>query len=294
MRTPGIYNDVEEYEYHADPALSASQMKKLLPPNVPALFKHERDNGQGWKPVFNFGRAAHAELLGIGSEMVVVQKTTVHKTKADAWDYDTKSAKQHAADILAEGKTPILFHEVKTIREMVAAVRADPLASKILAPADGIPEASMFWTDAPSGVNLRGRIDFLRKPDANGRLVLPDYKTAKSADPRQFARSMADFNYPISAANYIDGLLELNYASEVEFLYVVQEKTAPYLVSVIGQLPDDIARGRLMKRKAIETYKTCMERNEWPGYSTAIHYPDMPTWWGYYVDDITEQEMRVA
>lgn len=289
----GIHGGIEEYVYHSDPALSASGMKKLLPPNVPALFKHERDNGQGWKPVFNFGRAAHAELLGIGSEMVVVQKTTVQRTKADAWDYETKSAKQHAADILAEGKTPILFHEVKTIREMVKAVRADPLASKLLAPSDGIAEASMFWADRETGVELRGRIDFLRKPDGSGRLKLPDYKTAKSADPRQFARSMADYNYPISAANYIDGLIELEYASEIEFLYVVQEKTAPYLVSVIGQKPDDIARGRLMKRKAIHTFKTCTERNEWPGYSTEIHYPDMPTWWSYYVDDITEEAMVI-
>lgn len=283
---PGIYPDIDEPDYHAHPALSASQMKKLLPPSVPAIFKHERDQGQQNKPVFNFGRAAHAELLGIGSEMVVVQKVARDKTVQDAGDYDTKSAKEHAAEILAEGKTPILRHEIQIIKDMVAAVRADRLASSLLAPSDGTPEASMFWSDTETGVDLRGRIDFLRKPGASGRLLLPDYKTAQSADPREFASASARFGYPISAANYIDGLLELDYASDIEFLFVVQMKTAPYLVSVIGITVDDLKRGRDLKRKAIHTFKTCTERDEWPGWSSEVHYPDLPVWWQYLTEEI--------
>lgn len=283
---PGIYPDIPEADYHAHPALSASQMKKLLPPYVPAIFKHERDHGQPSKHVFNFGRAAHAELLGIGSEMVVVKKVARDKTVVDAGDYDTKSAQQHVEEILAEGKTPILRHEIAVIEQMVAAVRADPLASKLLAPSDGTAEASMFWADPETGVPLRGRLDFLRRPNDSGRLLLPDYKTAASCDPREFAAASARFGYPISAANYIDGLTALDYADEIEFLFVVQMKTAPYLVSVVGITPDDLERGRALKRKAVHTFQTCTERDEWPGYSQEVHYPDLPTWWQYQTQEI--------
>lgn len=284
---PGIYPGIPEAEYHSHPALSASNMKKLLPPNAPAIFDYERKQGQQFKPAFSFGRAAHAELLGIGSDIEIVQKVTRDKQRVDADTYDTVSAKKHVEEILAEGKTPLLAKEAVHVKGMVAAVRADKIASKLLAPSDGTAEASAFWTDAETGVPLRGRFDFLRVPDANGRLLLPDYKTSESADPREFARSSAKFNYPLSAANYIDGLVALGYAQDIEFLFVVQMKTPPYLVSVIGLKHKDLTSGRDLKHKAIYTFKHCTETGDWPGYSSEVHYPDLPVWWSYYVEEIT-------
>lgn len=283
---PGIYPDIPDHEYHARPELSASQMKKLLPPYVPAIFDFERKNPREHKVAFEFGHAAHTELLGIGAEVVTVQKKSKSGEYVDADSYETVSAKAHVTEILAAGKTPLLAHEQKRVTEMVKAVKADPLASRLLAPTSGTPEASAFWADPESDVALRGRFDFLREPDKNGRLLIVDYKTSKSADPREFAKESANHNYPISAANYVDGVLTLGHAKAVEFLFVVQSKTAPYLVSVVGIKPDDLEMGRRLKRKAIETFKVCSERDEWPGYSQEIHYPDLPVWWSYYAEDI--------
>lgn len=285
-RAPGIYPDIKDEDYHTSPELSASNMKKLLPPYVPAIYDYERKNPRAHKVAFEFGHAAHAELLGVGAEVVTVQKKARSGEIVDADTYETVSAKAHVAEILAEGKTPLLAKERAQVAEMVKAAKADPIASKLLSPTTGTPETSLFWTDAESGVPLRARLDFLREPDKNGRLLIVDYETSKSADPREFAKESANYNYPISAANYVDGVLELGHAKSVEFLFVVQSKTAPYLVSVIGIKHDDLEMGRRLKRKAIETFKVCTERNEWPGYSQEIHYPDLPVWWSYYAEEI--------
>lgn len=283
---PGIYPGIKDEDYHARPELSASNMKKLLPPYVPAIFDYERKNPRPHKIAFEFGHAAHAELLGVGAEVVTVQKKTKSGEIVDADTYDTVYAKNHVTTILAQGKTPLLAKERRQVTEMVKAAKADPIASKLLAPSTGTPETSLFWTDPESGVPLRARLDFLREPDKNGRLLIVDYKTSKSADPREFAKESANYNYPISAANYVDGVLALGHAKTVEFLFVVQSKTAPYLVSVIGIKADDLDLGRRLKRKAIETFKVCTERDEWPGYSSEIHYPDLPVWWSYYAEEI--------
>jgi hypothetical protein len=127
----GIYNDLDEAVYHRDSALSASGAKRLLPPNCPALFKHDRDNGgRPNKRAFDLGHAAHAAVLGVGLELVVV----------DADNWMTKAAKAERDAAYAEGKCPILAKEKAAVDAMAEAIRRDPIASALLDPEHGRPE----------------------------------------------------------------------------------------------------------------------------------------------------------
>jgi hypothetical protein len=47
----------------------------------------------------------------------------------------------------------------------------------------------------------------------------------------------------------------------------VQEKTAPYRVSVMQLAEDDVQRGRAYARKARHVFAACQARGEWPGYT---------------------------
>jgi hypothetical protein len=62
---PGVYDQVPEHVYHADPipggSLSSSGARKLLAPSCPALFKHDQDNPQPHKKTFDIGTAAHKD-----------------------------------------------------------------------------------------------------------------------------------------------------------------------------------------------------------------------------------------
>lgn len=64
---PGVYDDMPEHVYLADPvpggSLSFSGAKALLPPSCPALYRHQRDHGRPPKPAFDFGHAVHSMVL---------------------------------------------------------------------------------------------------------------------------------------------------------------------------------------------------------------------------------------
>ena len=67
---PGIYPDMDEAEYHADPvsgwSLSASGAALLLDPSCPALYLHSRENPKPRTKALDMGVLAHRVVLGAG------------------------------------------------------------------------------------------------------------------------------------------------------------------------------------------------------------------------------------
>jgi hypothetical protein len=270
---PGVYDGIPDDVYHGDPvpegSLSASGAKRLLPPSCPAIFRHEQDNGRAPKRAFDLGHAAHAKVLGVGAEVVTV----------DADDWRTKAAREARDEAYAEGKTPLLACEVEQVDAMAAAIRANPVASALFDHArGGKPEQSFFWRDNFHGVWRRARLDWLPDLTASGRLVLADYKTAACAEPRKFERSVFDLGYHLSAAWYIDAVKTLGVAEDIAFLFVVQEKTAPYPVTVCQLDYDALRIGRILAQRALGIYADCQETGHWPGYSEQVELISPPPW----------------
>jgi hypothetical protein len=278
----GVYPGYPEADYLRHPALSASGAKKLLPPSCPAVFKWERDNVRPEKRAFDFGHAAHAKVLGVGAEVVVVQKTAKDGTRSDADDYRTKSAQEHVEAIRAEGKVPLLAHEVTQVDGMAEALQAHPIARQLLHPGNGRPEVSLFWDDPAHGVPRRCRVDWLREP-VDGRLILVDYKTCVSAEPGAIRKVVANYGYHLSAAWYQDVVLGLGLAEDVPFLLVFQEKTAPYVVTVVQLDDESLWVGRRQADQALQVYSECTETGVWPGYVGDDEIPliSLPAWATY-------------
>ena len=276
---PGIY-DIPAEQYLADPvkggSLSSSGARRLLPPSCPALFRHEQQHGRPGKTDFDFGHAAHKRVLGVGAELVVVQKVTKDKTTVDAEDYRTTSAQQHRDEIRAEGKVPVFRSELEVIEQMAAAIQAHPLASRLLHPEVGTPEQTLVWQDDETGVWCRALVDFLRPAVEGRRSILVDYKTARDAHPVAFARTAADYGYHQQDAWYSDGLTAVRGDHDPAFVFVVQEKTAPYLVSVVEL--DVVAKriGRERNRRALELYAECARTDTWPGYVEDVALVSLP------------------
>jgi hypothetical protein len=267
----GIYPDMPEDEYHADPvpggSLSVSGAKKLLPPHCPARFRYEQDHPV-YKQVFDFGSAAHKLVLGAGPELVVVD--------SDAWR--TNAAKAAREEARAAGKSPVLTHEHEQIKAMATAIRAHPLAGRLLDPGDGAAELSLFWVDAEYPVWRRARLDWLRRGTATRRALVVDYKSGDSADPAAFAKSAANLGYHQQAAFYLDGVAALDLAEDPAFLFVVQEKNPPFLVTT-AQFDDEAIRvGRELNRRAIEMFRDCCEADVWPAYSQDVELISLPPW----------------
>src|SRR4051812_35256773 len=100
---PGIYPDLSNDDYHADPvpggSLSSSGARSLL--ECPAVYRHQRDHGRPNKAHYDIGHAAHMLVLGAGPDIYPV----------DAADWRTKAAKEEAEQAREFGMTPLLIHD---------------------------------------------------------------------------------------------------------------------------------------------------------------------------------------
>lgn len=266
VNAPGVY-DMDAEQYHAHPSLSASGARKLLPPSCPALYRYEADHPPAPKREFDIGHAAHRLVLGAGPELAVI----------DAADYKTTAARQKRDEAHARGAVPLLSHEHDQVQAMAAALRAHPLATALFQPGRGQPERSLFWLDIASGVWCRARLDWLPERGTR-RMILPEYKSCRSAAPDNLQRAIHDYGYHQQAAWYIDGVTALGLAAEPAFVLVAQEKTPPYLVTIAE--PDAVALriGRQLNRQAINTYRECTATGSWPGYSDGVEHIGLPAW----------------
>jgi hypothetical protein len=269
---PGIYPDLTAEEYHADRgSLSSSGARRLLAPSCPARFRYEQDHPQPHRRTFDIGTAAHRLVLGDGPELVAV----------DADDWRTKAARAERDEVYAAGGVPLLAAEFDQVHAMADALRRHPIASALFAPGTGRAEQSLFWRDERTGVMRRARLDWLRDP-RDGRLLVPDYKTAHDASPEAIARAVDTYGYHQQGDWYTAGVraLGLDEGRGTAFLLVVQEKTAPYLVTVVELDAPAMRIGAAKNRRAIETYARCVETGHWPGYvdDTSPYYLSLPAW----------------
>lgn len=260
-----VLRDMPEPEYHAHPALSSTGARKLLPPSCPAIFDHERRNPPEGKQVFDFGSAAHKLVLGEGPAIRVV----------DATDWRTKAAKAERDEIRADGDIPVLPHEHAQVQAMADALTGHPVAAQLFE--DGEAEVSLFWRDGRSGVDCRARLDWLTT-NVMGEPVIVDYKTCASADPRSLARSVSSFGYHQQQAWYDEGAKACGLADDPGFLFVCQEKTPPYPVTILALDADAVRVGHARNRHARSIFAECLATDRWPGHTDRIVDVSLPEW----------------
>lgn len=260
---PGVVFGMSDEDYHADPvpagSLSNSGAKKLLAPSCPAIYRYEADNGSGHKKAFDFGHAAHLEMLGAGAEIVVVDEKDWRKK-------DAQLAQKAAYD---EGKVPLLTHEANQVKAMGRALRSDPVASALLNPDHGVAEQSLFWIDREYEVWRRCRIDWLNTRPGRRPLVI-DYKSTTSLDPAAISKTVHNYGYHQQDPFYMDGVRTLLDLDDPAFVFLFQMKTPPYLCSVVQLDPHAVRIGRERNARALEVFRDCQKTGLWPGYSTTV------------------------
>lgn len=273
IKQPGIFFDIEADEYHRDPcpnpSMSQSLAKVLLQrsplhawhahPRLNPDYVHDDDTK------FDIGNIAHKMLLGRGKEIVVL----------DFDDWRTKAAKEARDVAAAEGKLAVLGKQAARADRMIAAAR-EQLETRDLGylfQSSGKSEVVVAWTE--DGFWFRQMLDWLSDDTPH---VYADYKTTKeSAAPDALARKLAADGWHIQAAMAERGLTKLGYEAP-RCLFVVQEETVPYALSVVEIGPDAMTMGRKMLDAAVLTWMRCMSQNRFPGYPLDISAPEFPGW----------------
>lgn len=260
---PGIYPGVTNADYHSDPALGSTSLKTLAT-RTPAHYQHDLKHPKS-SDAFTLGTAAHSLILEDDTSGIEV---------VDAENWLTKAAKEAKAAALAEGKQPLLTKEWFQVQAMRGAVMNHPAARNLFT--THLPEQSVFWEE--DGLMLKCR------PDAWQPGALIDLKTARDANPSEFGKTAHEYGYHQSAAHYIDGVKAAT-GEELPFHFVLVEKTAPFLVSVVELDWEAIDLGRALNDRAKRIYRECLETNTWPGYPTTEPI-SLPTYAVYQTEDL--------
>lgn len=268
---PGLYPDVPEADYHADEALSQTGAKWLL--DCPARYRHRKDNPEH-RDAFDFGHAAHAKVLGVGAELVVI----------DADDWRSKAAREARDAAHAAGKTPLLTKDARRVDDLAEAILAHPGARAILE-RDGDTEVSLWWTEqAQAGwdtvdVPCRGRIDRLTTL-ADGQPAMVDLKSTVDASPSAWMQAVARYGYDTQGAAYERGFGQVT-GQSAPMVFIAVEKEPPHLVALYTLDADFRARGERRWLQAVDIFARCTATGEWPGYPADITPLSPPRWATY-------------
>lgn len=263
--TPGHFDaDMPEDQYHRHPALSTTGIKGLL--RCPARFRHDRDHGRAPKDSFDLGSAAHTMVLGTGWELA----------EWTGEDWRGKEAGEFKAAARAAGKIPILASQMHEVRKMHTRLLDHPAGRYFSS--GGISEVSMFWADEETGVECRARADRLTVED--DRPLIIDYKTCSDASIHGVRSSVAKYGYNIQQAFYTWGLIESGLDPDAvgSFLFIFQETSAPYPVTMVRLADTAVWLGRQDVRRALELYARCARDDHWPDYADDVTEIDLPRW----------------
>lgn len=266
--TPEVIDGMSSADYHRSTSLGSSSLKTLAT-KTPAHWKWDSEHPRH-SDAFSLGTAVHSLVLEQDeSEFAVV----------DAANWMTKDAKAAKAEALTSGKVPLLTKDYEQVKAMRDSVMAHPLARAAFT--DHIPERSIFWQHE-TGTGLKTRPDALHTDGPLGNLIV-DLKTAASADPNEFGRTAATFGYHIQQAHYQTGLQAAT-GEDFGFIFVLVEKTAPYLVSVVELHSDDVARGAGLAERGIKIHNECTKTGVWPGYQSNEPI-ELPRWARYQEEE---------
>lgn len=272
---PGIYPDIPDTEYHAAKDILSSSGARRLITSTPRKFYEEMTTERPYNPAFEIGHAAHTLMLTVGDPFEVVD--------ADSWR--TKDAKEVRDAALQAGKTPLLAKEYAQVRAMADAILDHPVTGELFTRNDTVMEQSLYWTDEQTGVACRARPDLA----VNDWSLIVDYKTTVSADPREFAKSIAKYGYHQQQAWYCEAVETLT-GIRPEFVFVCQEKTPPYEVSLIQLDADAVRIGGRLNEDARSIFAACMDSGVWPSYPTSVQVVGLPAWALRQADQETEIE----
>lgn len=197
-----------------------------------------------------FGRAAHKYMLQpstFADEFVV----------APECDRRTKEGKQIWTDLLASGKEVISSADMDRIFDMK---KEFEVSQKLFMWNEQYQtEKILTWTDGETGVECKGRLDVLM-PD-----MIIDYKTTVNASTDAFMREALRYGYDLQAAMYMEAA-RANGCNPKAFIFIAQEKEAPYLINILNAGDAFIDRGMWIMRDLLKTYKECRDTDTWPGY----------------------------
>lgn len=184
---------------------------------------------------------------------------------------EAQAKRKHWWSTLPAGSIVIPEKFQSALIGMMNSILAHPFTSNLLK--TGVKEQTILWKDSETGLDCKGRLDFLSSfPHA------VDFKTTTNAEPKAFAREIYKYDYHIQAAHYASGGKHTKLFSDESFIIVAIEKNAPYAISIHILDAYGLGVGDQWRSHLMERYKRCLNENKWPCYPIEGKVAMPPEW----------------
>lgn len=257
---PIIIDNEPNNVYHSKLTFHSSTRLKLMAKSP----LHFRNYGHDIETKDDDKKETAAMLLGTITHSLVLEPKDFDSQYVvmPKMDRRTKQGKEEfeAFEFKNRGKLCIDSEMFNTASKMAASVLKNSKMVKWLN--EGIIEQSMYWEDELTGVKLRAR------PDIRYKNIIIDLKTNGDASPSGAAKSSAQFDYPLSAAQYTDGV-DVCLGNITEFyLFCFVEKVEPFDCMIYRLPEEDLEKARARRREYIHKIAECEASGLWPGYES--------------------------
>lgn len=245
-------------DYDSIPGVRYSHLKYLY---VSAL--HYRNAVEGKRKqtsAMSLGTAVHAATLEperFKRDFLVFPGAVRRGKEWEAW----RDAHADAVNITAKEQALAL--------QIATSVRSHKDAAPLLV--EGLAEEVVTWTDPPTGIPCKGRLDWVTRNTVVG------LKTARSISMRAFGRQAMDLLYPLQWAMYADAVAA-KIGRQPAMVEIVVENREPYDVAVY-RIEDDVLNiGRALFRELMEKLQRCRATDKWPGIGDEVRALQLPDW----------------
>ncbi len=250
-------------EYHADTSHISKSGLDLIA-KAPALYFDKylaTDRERTTTPTLEMGTMVH--LLALEPHRFdheyLIQPNLDRRTTAGKAAYAQ-------FERMAESKKIISEQEYRTGIAARDAIMKHPAARELMLKFAGVNETTFTWVDMYTGAPCKCRPDRYLN---DARAVL-DVKTTQDASPIGFKKSLYKFRYHVQGAFYSDGVEAATGEGITDFIFIAVETERPYLVGVYRLNAEQLAEGRTLYRRDLETYMQCVRTGIWPGYSNYV------------------------
>ncbi|MGR3179898.1 MAG: PD-(D/E)XK nuclease-like domain-containing protein [Candidatus Anammoxibacter sp.] len=254
---PGIYMNLSNDRYHADPALGHSGIPKLIrsPMEYWLASSLNPDREEKTNDWFQWGKDLEMLLL----EPAAFRNTYTIQPR-EALDIDKKIMSNYDYDALKQAVGVI--NGLKKAKQMLAG---------------GYAQVSIFWRDKETGIMLKTRHDQF-KP-----MYTVDVKTSRDIGAQRLFWDSKKYGYNIQDAMYrisrqeartllnagqmpihgkIDPIFKMDFmeSEEDNFIFLYTLSKAPFPARLIVLRPDFVLDGAADMREGIEIYNMCMKK----------------------------------
>jgi hypothetical protein len=276
---PGFYaaDDLSNEAYHSGPGVSNSGLKLI-----------------GDKTPFHFwGRYLAPGRRQFTSTAAMFVGTAFHAASLEPDKFEAEYVVGNFKDRRAKGykewseaqtKHILMAHEMSNVLGMRRSLFAHPVAGGLLR-GGGDFEFSAYAEDPETGVLIRARADFMSD---SGWIV--DLKKCQDASDAGCRKAIENYGYWQQDPFYLDVFSLAGGEEPRGFVFIFVEEEFPHAVNVVYLSEDDRRRGRRTYRKNLNLYAHCLERNEWPGYSTQASELELSVWARRRIDDALSLE----